>query len=201
MRSTLKLGLMIMLAFSLLACASSFMVKATSPLKIDPAHAKIVFIRNSFLLSPMDAVLFHVVDNSAELLGYSNNGTQIEALIAPGYHVFMVTTNGGYGSSEFMRANVEAGKTYYVIVTPNTGVYHFFLHPVERRSDAKFQWDSNQVDNLIKDTSPVVLKEKTIKLENNKEWKMSIIGERYIKWQTKPQFEIDSVTIRPEDGR
>lgn len=56
--------------------------------------------------------------DSIKLVGIASSGTKIQYEVAPGEHSFVV----GGQSSHYLKANVQAGKSYYVRVVTKMGI-------------------------------------------------------------------------------
>lgn len=106
-------------------------------------QALIVFMRSSYTGGAISASLFDVTGDETKFIGIMYNNTKVCYDVAPGEYVFMVIGE----SADFMKATVEAGKTYYALITPRPGVWkaRFSLRPL-RQSDfdsSDFsKWDS-----------------------------------------------------------
>lgn len=120
---------------------SSLMVKDerinTRPV-VSSNYATIAFIRPSFHGHILDAAVFMLTDEGEEFVGKVGYEEGVTVYVKPGEHMFMsVDQNINY--PRLMKAQVEAGKTYYAVVSPNGWpVIIFSLVPVKNDTSFKF---------------------------------------------------------------
>ena len=132
----------LILALSMVACGSN-MMRATDSQQITPpskGKAKIVFMRDSFVASAISSEILEVKNGDLSLVGVLPNGNKIAFDTTPGKKTFMA-----YGTAaDFMTADVQAGKIYYVIVRPNWGTGGFAPTPV--RADGTSEYNTSSAD-------------------------------------------------------
>ena len=132
----------LILALSMVACGSN-MMRATDSQQITPpskGKAKIVFMRDSFVASAISSEILEVKNGDLSLVGVLPNGNKIAFETTPGKKTFMA-----YGTAaDFMTADVQAGKIYYVIVRPNWGTGGFAPTPV--RADGTSEYNTSSAD-------------------------------------------------------
>lgn len=133
MKRYLLLGLAA-LTLLLSACAGTTHLKPSpqGPVtKAEPGKALVVFLRPSALGSAIQATLY---DNDA-YIGTIASGTQIAYQATPGEHMFMVVSE----AADFMKADLEAGKIYYAVVTARMGAWkaRFSLLPQNGQIEEK----------------------------------------------------------------
>jgi hypothetical protein len=94
----------------------------------EPGKAMIVFMRPSGVGFAIQSSVFRVAEPTPDLAGILAAKMKVAYQVEPGEHLFMVIGE----SADFMSAEVEAGKTYYVRVAPRMGVWkaRFSLMPV-----------------------------------------------------------------------
>lgn len=158
-------------------------------------QALIIFMRSSFMGSAISASLFDVTGENTKFIGIMYNKTKVIYDVAPGEYTFMVIGE----SADFLKATVEAGKTYYALITPRMGAWkaRFSFRPL-RQSDlesAEFpKWDS--ATSLVENTP------------QSEEWAQNnaedIEGKRARNWpawcELSPEMQ-DQMTLKAEDGR
>ncbi len=90
----------------------------------DPGKALIVFMRAGRYAFLAQAEVWH----GERLVGLFGTRTKVAWQVEPGEHHFMVTSE----AADFMVANVEAGKTYYVLVKarPGAALARFSFRPL-----------------------------------------------------------------------
>ncbi len=188
--------LMLVLLLGVTASAkSATMVKSERELTPKPDQALIVFMRASTMGFAISSSLFDVSTSETKFIGVFKSKVKIGYDVAPGEHTLMVVSE----SADFLKATVEAGKTYYVLITPRMGFgkARFTLQPL-RQSDLAGpdfpKWDS--ATDLVENTP------------ETEEWARSnapdIEAKRarwYPAWSALPADKLDEMTLRPEDGR
>ena len=125
----------LIIAFVLSGCAGT--IKNMQSFEGDPAtivpesgKAMIVFMRPSTLGFAIQSSVFRVTEGTPDMVGIVAAKAKVAYQADPGEHLFMVVGE----SADFMSAEVEAGKTYYALVTPRMGAWkaRFSLKPVTR---------------------------------------------------------------------
>ena len=185
----------------LAACAGNPMVTSadqtlTAP---DPNKAQVVFMRSSFVGSAINASLFEVTDSGNEFIGIMANGTKISREVEPGEHTFMVVSE----AADFMRADLEAGKTYYAMVTPRMGAWkaRFSFQPLRNDGEGKFTTDSDEFGNWVAGTKLVENSAQSLLwAENNAASVDKKKNAYFTKWQAKDPEEIERQTLKATDG-
>ena len=117
----------ILLALALLAgtgcsASSDFMRPAAPGVgAAAPEQAQVVFIRPSGFAS---AIKTTILGSHGEFLGDSLPESYFAVSMPPGEHVFIAWAE----NTAALRANLEAGKTYYVEVSPKMGAWSARMH-------------------------------------------------------------------------
>ena len=178
---------------------SKMMQPVASVAESSPDKARIVFLRPSAFGWLIDAPVFYLNGDEEQLLGISTYGTRIDHLVEPGKHLYMVIGE----SADFMEAEVEAGKTYYALVTPRMGVWkaRFSLHPVHRDTSFEFNLQHKELAGWLSGAKPVT------QLPSALDWQrknQASIDEKraedFPEWLKKPEQEKRIVTLIPADG-
>ena len=95
-----------------------------------PEHGKamVVFMRPSSMGYGFQSSVFEVRDDQPVLAGILAQKEKLTYQLDPGEHLFMVIGE----SADFMSADLQAGKTYYALVTPRMGAWRarFSLKPI-----------------------------------------------------------------------
>ena len=185
----------------LAACAGSPMVVSTDQTVTAPApdKAQVVFMRSSFYGSAINASLFEVKGDTNEFIGIMANGTKIVKEVEPGEHTFMVVSE----AADFMQADLEAGKTYYAMVTPRMGAWkaRFSFQPIKKEANTEFSTSSDEFGDWVTNTKLVQNSEKSLLwAENNANSVNSKRDAYYAKWQSKDDEEIARQTLDASDG-
>jgi hypothetical protein len=97
---------------------------------LEPGKTLVVFMRPSGLGFAIQSSVFEVRDNHPSLIGIVAAKTKVAYRVEPGKRLFMVVGE----SADFMTAELEPNKTYYVEVTPRMGLWkaRFSLDPVRK---------------------------------------------------------------------
>ncbi len=136
MRTNARLArsaLLAALALSASACAGTIknmkeVPAGTSEPKPAPGKAMVVFLRPSGMGYAIQSSVFEMKGQDPQLVGVVAAKTKVAWQADPGKHLFMVVGESG----DFMSAEVEAGKTYFAMITPRMGMWkaRFSLKPV-----------------------------------------------------------------------
>jgi len=176
------------------AVQSGYMQPAGPDVTIAPEAGKavVVFMRPSRFGGAIQSSVFDVTTDKNVLVGVVSSKTKVAYPVSPGEHLFMVVSE----SADFMKADLEAGKTYYANVTPRMGVWkaRFSLDPVNKNeinsaefkawvSECKLTEKTPAADKWATDNAASIQK----KREGN-----------YEKWMSKP--EAARPILHKEDG-
>lgn len=192
--SALLLLLFAVMIFSGCAAQSSYMRPAGPDATVAPesGNAAVVFMRPSRFGGGVQSTVFDVTTDKNVFIGVVSSKTKVAYQVSPGEHLFMVVGE----SADFMKADLESGKTYYAAVTPRMGVWkaRFSLDPVN-----KDEINSEKFKAWVNDCRLV---EKTAEAD---QWatknEASIQKKRkgyYEKWMSKP--EESRPMLHKEDG-
>lgn len=162
-------------------------------------EAQIVFMRDSFVGSAINASLYELTDGDPVFIGIISNGTKIVHKVSPGKHTFMVVSE----AADFMEAELLAGKTYYSLATPRMGAWkaRFSLWPIKADPGSEYNTSSSDFTAWKNGTKVAV---------NSSEaqaWyaanKASIIAKKndyWPVWQKKSDEDLAKRSLSPEDG-
>lgn len=178
---------------------SKMMQSMTTVAEQAPDKARIIFLRPSAFGWLIDAPVFYLNGDEEQLLGISTYGTRIDHMVAPGKHLYMVIGE----SADFMEAEVEAGKTYYALVTPRMGVWkaRFSLHPVHRESSFEFNLQHKEFSGWLNGAKPISLLPTALDWQRKNQASIDEKrAEDYPEWLEKPEQEKRIVTLVPADG-
>lgn len=143
---------LLLAALVLSACGgvkSSHMSRAERGIEPGADKAVIVFLRPSGYGGGVQSSVYDV-SKGQEFVGIVSAGTKVAHAVTPGKYLFMVIGE----NADFMDAEVEAGKTYYVLVSPRTGFFkaRFSLLPIHSDSAAKYSVQSERFAAWQRDT-------------------------------------------------
>jgi hypothetical protein len=149
-RTAPSAALVVLIGFALASCASSRMADIPEPAYVSAPRADqatIVFLRPSTFGFAIQSAVFDVTEKPPTFVGIVSAGKKIGMSTTPGQHRFMVVSE----AADFMDAELNAGKTYYALVTPRMGMWRarFSLRPAPADSPdlAGYLKDTNWVEN------------------------------------------------------
>lgn len=191
------LGLLMAVTIFLSGCAgSSKYMKETSGVapsyKPEKTESLVIFMRPSGLGFAISSSVFDITEKEEVFVGIVPAKKKVAYKTNPGEHMFMVVGE----SADFMRANLEAGKTYYALVTPRMGVWkaRFSLKPIHKQelNSDEFQNWFNSCD-FVENTQDSYdwAKNNTVSIQSKKE-------EYLTKWNEKS--DTDKPLLNSDDG-
>ena len=192
MRRTLPLLLLTLLA---VGCAGPISHMRETPgaalAAPPPGKAVVVFMRPSTLGFAIASSVYELKPGGDTFVGIVPAKRKVVHVTDPGATRFMVVSE----AADFMAADLEAGKTYYALVTPRIGVWkaRFSLRPVtaeELVSGKLAEWDGDCVFIENTPASQAWAKENWSDIQSKK-------VEYLQKWDPRT----DKPTLRPTDGR
>ena len=138
MKRFYQAALRVALAFALSGCGSiSDLLRPSTHDEIagytpTPEKAVVIFFRSSPYKYEVQSSVFEVEGERNRLVGIVSSGAKIAYETAPGRKLFMVIGE----NADFMEADLEAGRTYYVYVAPREGRWkaRFSLKPLSRHN-------------------------------------------------------------------
>ena len=197
MRTLILALLTISMAVVFGGCKSSGMVKATASQPVVPSteSAVVIFMRPSVLGGGVQSVVYDTTHEQSELVGIVSSGSKVAFKTTPGEHTFMVVSE----SADFMRATLDANKTYYALVTPRMGAFRarFSLRPVTS--------DDIESGRLAGWERSCVLYENA---QGSRDWAVNNApsvekrrAQNYPRWLKKSPAQLEEVTLHAADGR
>lgn len=186
------------LSFGIVA-KDSRMLPADAPGAAPADAAIVVFLRPSALGAAIKASLYDVTEGAQEFIGIVSYKDKIAYVAKPGKHLFMVVAENG----DFMEAELEAGKTYYAVISPRYGVWkaRFGLRPVRNDPNAEFSLQKPEFAKWMEKTRWVKRGPGADAWYEDK--KASITGKRvqYLdKWNKRPDSDKEYQRMAPADG-
>ena len=187
-----NVALLFILLISLftISCAGKSAYMKPSDSLLNPSYDKAVvrFMRPS---GYGYAKNFNIMDGE-KVIGNSVAESQFDYRADPGQHLFMATAE----NKAFLEANLEAGKTYYIITQVKMGAWavRVGLIPVNRGSEF---WDKVlEYENVLNKLEPE--QELLEQWEDANKAKIQNVLQGY---ETKWKHEHAWGTLSPEDGR
>jgi hypothetical protein len=182
-------------------CASTKMAVAPeqtlSP--VNPDQARVVFLRSSFVGSAIQAALFDVSEVDPKFIGIISDGTKLAYDTEAGHRIFMVVSE----AADFMEADLQAGRTYYGMVTPRMGAWkaRFSLWPVRNGPSGEYDLNSEKFQGWLEKNSLVVnTRESEQWFIDNLESIREKQTEYWAAWQEKSPQDLAERTLNPDDG-
>ena len=151
-----------------------------------PDRAVVIFLRPAFFGYLISAAVYQ----DDQFLGIVMRNTYVMQSTTPGRHMYMVVSE----AADFMSADLEGGKIYFVTVVPRTGWgrARFSFEPVTPSSPS---WA--ELDGWLRDSQRAILN------EDGRQWardnQESVLGKKadYLpEWQEKA----DQPHLQPQDG-
>ncbi|MBS1196568.1 MAG: hypothetical protein H6R18_353 [Proteobacteria bacterium] len=190
--------LTIVLAFLVSGCVGT--VKNMREVPADKASyvpesgkSVIVFMRPSSLGFAVQSSVFEIKDNKPELVGIVAAKTKLAYRVNPGKRLFMSIGE----NADFMAADIQPNKTYYVYVSPRMGMWkaRFALEPKLKADLDKAEFKSDYDDCRWVETIP----ESSVWARDNMPSIESKRADYYPDWLKIPEAERPQ--LRAEDGR
>ena len=200
---TIRWGIGFVLLAGLMGCQSSLMVKSgvASSTMPTPASGKalVVFMRPSMLGGAIQSSVYDTHQGDNDFIGIVSTKNKIAYQANPGEHLFMVIAE----NADFMIAHLDAGKTYYALISPRPGFWkaRFSLLPIHNRADAKYSLKSKDFQKWMLETSWV--KVTPAALQWYQQHKASILqkqNEYMLKWNQAPPQQHQQLTLSASDG-
>lgn len=142
MKRLMMLGAMsAMLALVGCVKGSDLMTRSDAPaVRVDGSKATVVFLRPSNYGGAIQASVYDATKPTSDFIGIVSGNTRVAYQAEPGKHLFMVVGE----NADFVNATLDAGKTYYVLVSPRMGMWkaRFSLLPIHSDASAKYSLKS-----------------------------------------------------------
>lgn len=117
----------------------------------EPGKALVVFFRPAFMGRAIESTVYDAPDSETKFLGIVSYEARLAYQVDPGPHRFMVIGE----NADFVDTTLDAGKTYYIMVSARMGVWkaRFSLLPVHSAPDAKYNTQSADFKTWMNKTS------------------------------------------------
>jgi hypothetical protein len=181
-------ALCIALLVSSCAGSSSYMKTTQTLLQPTEAKAMVRFLRPSGMGA---AINFNVLDGD-KVIGNSVSKSQFDYLATPGKHLFIATAE----NKVFLEADLEAGKTYYIITRIYPGAWYARVAFVGVNRGSEYWNKVNEWERELQKLEPD--QEAIRKWEDANRGKITNVLSQYeSEWKTKYNWP----KLMPEDGR
>lgn len=151
----------------------------------------IIFMRPQTLGFAIQSTVFDISTDENMLVGIVSAKKKVAYKTKPGKHLFMVVGE----NADFMKADLDAGKTYYALVHPRMGVWkaRFALGPVSKNVNQKKlnSWLTTCEYTENTDRSYQWAEQNATSIQNKRVGYMK-------KWDNRP--ESSKPMLKPEDG-
>jgi len=184
----------------LAGCQSSMMVKTDGAAPMpEQGKAMVVFLRPSSFGGAIQSSVYDTREGDDAFIGIVSTHTKTAYQADPGEHLFMVIAE----NADFMIAHLEAGKTYYALVSPRMGVWkaRFSLLPIHGDAGAKYSLRSGDFTSWMESSAWVRLTP-----EAERWYRENAAGIRekkrdYLrKWNAADPQQREELTLKAEDG-
>ena len=202
MGCTMRWMLAIVMLAGLAGCQSSKMIRSEAmdhaPVPA-PGKAMVVFLRAASRGGAIQASVYDTGAESDQFIGIISRKTKIAWQADPGDHLFMVIGE----NADFMIAHLDAGKTYYALVSPRMGVWkaRFSLLPIHSDAAAKYNIQSADFREWMQATAWV---SNTAESEQWFRENASSVREKkndYLrKWNAADPIQREELTLNASDG-
>lgn len=180
----------LLVALCISGCAGSSAYMKRSAILLQPTTDK-ALVR---IMRPSGygfAINFNIMDGD-KVIGNSMAKSQFDYLAEPGKHLFIATAE----NKAFLEAELEAGKTYYIITRVYMGAWRARVAFVAVNRNSEF-WDKvKEYETTLSVTEPN--QEALLKWETANKDKVKAVADSYEKtWKGKYAWP----KLGPEDGR
>ncbi|MEI7037825.1 hypothetical protein [Fulvimonas yonginensis] len=157
-----------------------------------------MFMRPSSLGGAIQSSVYDTGDKD-KFIGIVSTKTKIAYQADPGDHLFMVVAE----NADFMVAHLDAGKTYYTLVSPRLGVWkaRFSLLPIHNRPDAKYGTQSSDFRQWMAKTDWVTVTPAAEQWYSEHEADIRAKKLDYLRrWNTADAQQRAELTLPADDG-
>ncbi|MFD0320539.1 MULTISPECIES: hypothetical protein [Lysobacter] len=201
MSKLLRYALLLSLLCSPVAFAKSVKMDPAADQNPKPEAGKalVVFLRSSFVGSAISSSVYEAPDSETRFLGVVQNKNKLAVQVEPGDHRFMVIAE----NADFLDAKVDAGKTYYVLISPRPGAWkaRFSLLPIHNRADAKYSVQSADFTKWMASGQYVAINAEANEwYEKNKASVAEKKADYLIKWNKMAPADRQELVLHAEDG-
>lgn len=190
----------LLLSLSLAAFAKDSRMLPTDPPGAAPADAAVVvFMRPSSYGAAIKSSVYDVTDGKQEFIGIVSHKDKVAYRVAPGKHLFMVVAENG----DFLDADLQAGKTYYAVVSPRMGVWkaRFSLLPVHTDPTAEFNTSTVEFAKWMEKTNWVKRGPAADAWYAEHQADVAKKREKYLRnWNARSDADKASLRLLPADG-
>lgn len=201
-RLMMLLAPLLALALAMTGCVSTsdYMVRSsTLEPRPETDKALVVFMRPSNYGGAIQASVYEASQPQERFIGIVSANTKIAYQAEPGKHLFMVIGE----NADFVNATLDAGKTYYILVSPRMGMWkaRFSLLPIHDDASAKYSLRSEDFRDWQADTHFV---ERSPAADAwYRENATSVAGKRadyMVRWNESSAEQQAELTVLPADG-
>lgn len=201
MRKTIALlaALFVLAALSGCAATSPYMTKASITPQPSSDKALVIFMRPSRYGGGIQASVYDTRGASNEFIGIVSAKTKVAYQASPGTHLFMVVGE----NADFMNADLEAGKTYHVLVSPRMGMWkaRFSLLPIHNDASAKYSLKSPDFAQWKQETSFVQTSPAATAWYHSHAADITAKQAKYMqKWNAASAEQKAELTLHSDDG-
>jgi len=197
MRRVVKLFVMVMVVSAMIGCSASskFMKKESADsIKASGGTSKVIFYRVSSLAKGIAPV---IITSEGKYLGEALPKSQYAVTLPAGKYTFTAWSE----ATHTMKANLKAGKTYFVRVGVNMGAWSARFNPVPVKPGTE-DWKIMEKDIKKCEYYSVDFEGGQKKMVDSRkpEDVKSVIAKGEKRWSEYPAEEQKERTLNPEDG-
>lgn len=191
-----------LLVLPLTACVTTSDLMSASAMQAPtPVQGKalVVFLRPSNYGGAIQASVYDATRPQEEFIGVVSANTKVAHQAEPGRHLFMVVGE----NADFVNATLDAGKTYYILVSPRMGMWkaRFSLLPIHPDPAAKYSLASEdfrkwQAGTRFVERSPAAdawYRQHAASVSQKR-------AEYMVRWNGASAEQMAELTVHPEDG-
>ena len=165
----------------------------------EEGKALVVFMRPSSYGGMIASSVYLAPDDSTTFFGIVRPKEKIAVQMDPGTHRFMVIAE----NADFMDAHLEAGKTYYVLISPRMGMWkaRFSLFPLHKTGTDEYNLQSADFRKWVEKTEYIEIApagqrwydENKADIEDKKK-------DYLVKWNKMADKDRAELVLHAEDG-
>lgn len=201
MKSLMRVSLVVLMLMAPPVFARKTQMVPAAEQNPHPAEGKalVVFFRASGYGGAIASSVYDAPDAGTTFLGIVRYKDKVAVQMEPGQHRFMVIAE----NADFVDADLVAGKTYYVLISPRMGVWkaRFSLFPIHDASDDEYNVQSPQFKGWMDKTHFVEIgSEATAWYESNRASIESKKADYLQKWNRMLPKDRAELVLHPQDG-
>ncbi len=194
-------AVLLLLIVQVAGCAAFIDIKESETQELPTLSAdksRVVFMRSSLHANLNDVLLYEIVSDKPVFFGALKNNTKFFLDVDPGAHTFMAQSVG----SDYSVADLAAGKTYFVMVTPRGWpIVNFSFHPFRPDGSGEYKLGSDEFNGWKRSTKLIGMVPSSFDFAKERQGHADEShASNWAKWQQKSDADRAVYNIRPQDG-